>query len=117
MLHVKNNSFPTTPNINSYAELCDFVESYKRSPLYEMREQNSLIFEIETNKILTSYPPQYTLYYKYQSEPMYKQLNLTFDKICNFLTNYCVDTNDKLLLEQFVGKTLNVRQQHIKVFC
>ena len=117
MQHVFNKSLPITPNLKSYDELVEFVESYKKSPLYEMRETNGLIFEFETNKILLSQPPQMSVYYKYQSEPEYKKINIFLNKVKEFIESFGIETNDKLLLEQFTGNKLNINQKNIKIFC
>jgi hypothetical protein len=117
MQHVLNKSFPTTPKLNSYEELVHYVESYRISPLYEMREINGLIFEFETNKILLSQPPQISVYYKYQSEPEYKKINLFINQAKEFIETFGIETNDKLLLEQFTDNKLNIKQRNIKIFC
>ena len=116
MQHIKNNSFPITPKLNSYLELVNFIESYIKSSLYEMRKINGLIFEFETNKILLSKPPKIILYYKYQSEKQYKQLFLIVDECKEFIKKYGIETNDKLLLEQFIGDKLSIEQENIKIF-
>jgi hypothetical protein len=117
MQHVSNNSFPVTPKLNSYKELIEFVESYRRSPLYDMRETNGLIFEFETNKVTASFPPLRKVYYKYQSELLYKEFWLTLDQANEFIIKYGIETTDKQLLEQVIGFRTTIKQQNIKVFC
>lgn len=117
MQHVSNNSFPITPKLNSYEELEKFVKSYRLSPLYDMRETNGLIFEFETNKVTASVPPLRKVYYKYQSESLYKEIYLTLDQTNEFIKNYGIETTDKQLLEQVIGFKLNIKQENIKLFC
>ena len=106
-----------TPQLNTYDELCKYVKWYKKSSLYELRETNGLIFDFELHKCLLSVPPQYKVYYKFQSEKTYKQINLLFSQIEEFINLHGIETTDKLLLKQYLNSIpSNIKQKQINIF-
>jgi hypothetical protein len=67
-----------------------------------------MIIEFASNKMLLSYPPQWTLYYKQPDELYFNEMTVSFEQLKLFLEKYGYETNNLLKLQKFGINTKNI---------
>ncbi len=69
-----------------------------------------MIIEFEPNRILTSCPPQWKVYYKEDHEIIFHTMLMTYNTLKNFLQIYAYETNNIMELKNFGIDIKNIKQ-------
>ncbi len=68
-----------------------------------------MIIEFVPNTMLLSYPPQWWLYYKEDTELFFHKISVTYEQLKLFLEIYGYETNNILALQNFGIDTKNIK--------
>lgn len=69
-----------------------------------------MIIEFEPNRILTSQPPQWWLYYRQENEVNFEKILVTHGQLVQFLEIYGYEANDLSLLKKFGVDVSNIKE-------